>query len=151
MTELLLWKNREMDKLRREINRLFDCSRSCLEMSSFLKQISEGFRIHISETEDAVVVEAVLEGVEPGDLDVSVSNDTLLTIKGKRRTENVGGDTYYHCARRSLTSFSRSFCLPCRVRVAETRATFRDGILDMVLPKWRAGKAREIKVDVTSS
>ena len=151
MSELILWKNREMDKLRREINRLFDCSRPYLGMSSFLRQVSEGFRIDISETEDAVVVKAVLEGVAPEDLDISITNDTLLTIKGVKRSRQVREDTYYQSVKSSFSSFSRAFRLPCRVRVEEIRATFRKGVLDMVMPKWREGTARKVKVFVKPS
>ncbi|RLC24540.1 MAG: Hsp20/alpha crystallin family protein, partial [Deltaproteobacteria bacterium] len=43
------------------------------------------------------------------------------------------------------------FRLPCRVRVEEIRATFRKGVLDMVMPKWREGTARKVKVFVKPS
>ena len=77
MSELMLWKNEEMNKLRRDIERLFDRCWSDFGMGRFLGEVSEGFSVQIKETEEALVVKAFLEGVNPENLDVSITNDIL--------------------------------------------------------------------------
>jgi len=148
MSELILWKDREIDKLRRDIDRLFDRCRSDFGTSCFLGDVSDDFPIKITETKEILIVRAALEGVNPEDLDVSVTNDTLLTIRGEKREKSVEGSGYYRRVERRFRSFSRTLRLPCRVKVGEIKATYKDGILNILMPKWAPEKARGIKITV---
>jgi len=148
MSELMLWKNEEINKLRRDIDRLFDRCWSDFGVGRFLGEISKGFSIQIKETDDTLIVKALLEGVNPEDLDVSITNDILLTIKGEKSVRTAEEDGYYHSVKRRFTSFSRTFRLPCRVRVGEIKATFKEGVLNIIMPKWKPQKARGIKVEI---
>ncbi|MBW2615513.1 MAG: Hsp20/alpha crystallin family protein [Deltaproteobacteria bacterium] len=148
MSGLILWKDQEMSKLRRDIDRLFDRCRSDFGVCRFLGEVSEGFSIKLTESEDTLIVRAELEGVNPENLDVSITHDTLLTIKGEKRVETVEDGGYYHRVKRSFRSFSRTFRLPCRVRVGETKATYKKGILKVVMPKWKPQRPRCIKVEI---
>ena len=148
MSELMLWKNEEMNKLRRDIDRLFDRCWSDFGVGRFLGEVSEGFSVQIKETDDTLIVKALLEGVNPENLDVSITNDILLTIKGEKSVRTAEEDGYYHSVKRRFTSFSRTFRLPCRVRVGEIKATFRKGVLNIMMPKWKPQKARGIKIEI---
>jgi HSP20 family protein len=148
MSELMLWKNEEMNKLRRDIERLFDRCRCDFGIGRFLGEISEGFSLQVKETEDTLIVKALLEGVNPENLDVSITNDILLTIRGEKKIATAEESGYYHSVKRRFTSFTRTLRLPCRVRVGEIKATYKKGILNIIMPKWKAQKARGIKVEI---
>jgi HSP20 family protein len=148
MSELMLWKNEEMDKLRRDLDRLFDRCWSDFGIGRFLGEVSEGFSLQIKETEDSLMLKAELEGVDPENLDVSITNDILLTIRGQKKTVTAEETGYYHSVKRRFTSFKRTLRLPCRVRVGEIRATYEKGILKIIMPKWKPQKARGIKVEI---
>ena len=150
MSELMLWKNEEMNKLRRDIERLFDRCWSDFGIGRFLGEVSEGFSVQIKETEEALIVKAFLEGVNPENLDVSITNDILVTIKGERKSVTSEENGYYHSVKRRFTSFTRTFRLPCRVRVGETKATYEKGTLKIIMPKWKPQKPRGIKVEIQS-
>lgn len=151
MSELILWKNKEMNKLRRDLDRLFDRCWCDFGIGRFFGEVSEGFSLQVSETEDALIVKAVLEGVNPENLDVSITNDILLTIKGEKRMDTVEESGYYHSVKKRFTSFTRTFRLPCRVKVGEIKATYKKGILNIIMPKWKPQKARGIKVEIHAS
>ncbi|MCK4785433.1 MAG: Hsp20 family protein [Desulfobacteraceae bacterium] len=148
MSGLILWKDQEMSKLRRDIDRLFDRCRSDFGVCRFLGEVSEGFSIKLTESEDTLIVRAELEGVNPENLDVSITNDILLTIRGEKKIGTDEESGYYHSVKRRFTSFTRTFRLPCRVRVGEIKATYKKGILNIIMPKWKPQKARGIKVEI---
>ncbi len=86
------------------------------------------------QTENEVVVKATLPGMNPEDLQVSVTGD-VLTLRGEIKQEkDVPGDSY-HLRERTFGSFSRSIPLPAPVVVDKSRAEFENGVLNLVLPK----------------
>jgi HSP20 family protein len=151
MSELRLWKDEEMIKLRRDIDRLFDRCWSEFGVCRFLGEVSEGFSIQLIATEESIIFRAELKGVSPENLDVSITNDTFLTIKGEKSVATAEEGGYYHSVKRRFRSFSRTFRLPCRVRVGETKATYKEGILKVVMPKWEPQRPRCIKVEISDS
>ena len=148
MSELILWKDQEMNKWRRDIERLFDLCWSSFGTTRFIGEVSEGFSAQLSETQDTIIVRAKLEGIKAENLDVSVTHDTLLTIKAEKTEQSSEDDEYYTRVKNRLSSFRRTIRLPCRVRVGEIKATYRKGILEIIMPKWRPQKPRGIKVEV---
>lgn len=148
MSELMLWKNEEMNKMRRDLNRLFDRCWCDFGIGRFLGEVSEGFSLQVKETEESLIVKAVLEGVNPENLDISITNDILLTIRGQKKIVTADEGGYYHSVKRRFTSFTRTLQLPCRVRVGEIKATYEKGILKIIMPKWKPQKARCIKVEI---
>ena len=151
MSELILWKDEEMNKLRRDIDRLFDRCWSEFGVCRFLGEVSEGFSTQLTETEESLIFRAELKGVNPENLDVSITNDAFLTIKGEKIVVSAEEGGYYHRVKRRFRSFSRTFRLPCRVRVGEIKAIYKQGILDIVMPKWKPQRRRAIKVKVIIS
>ncbi len=147
MSELIVWKNQEMSKLRRDLDRLINRCWDDLGMNLFLGEVTQDISVEIFETKDALTVRAELLDTNPKDLDISLSQDKLI-IKGRRHEEIVRDGSYYNRVERRLASFSQSIPLPFRVRVEDIRATFKQGVLDIVLPKWRPKKTRFIKIEV---
>lgn len=101
--------------------------------------------VDIYETEQAVVVETPMPGVDSDKLEISIDNG-MLTIKGtsERKTE-VDDKNYYRKEVRTGSIF-RQVALPARVQEGEAQAAFENGILKITLPKAQERKA--IKVEI---
>jgi HSP20 family protein len=97
------------------------------------------------ETDEAVVVKSGVPGVDPGDIDISVTADTL-TIKGETKAEEeVEEESYVHRERR-YGAFSRSLTIPVPIQADKAEAEFEDGVLTLTLPKAEEVKPKAIKV-----
>jgi HSP20 family protein len=101
--------------------------------------------VDVIDRENEVVVRAEVPGVEKKDLDVSVAEDTV-TIKGSTRREEKEEKGDYHRREIVSGSFARTVTLPAVVDTAKAKASFKDGILELTLPKIE--KARKRKVDI---
>lgn len=135
---------RELISLREAMDRLFE--ESFVRPTSLLPTVRT-FPMDMYETDDAVVVEAVLPGVRPEDVDISVVGDTL-TIKAEVREEKEErGRTYYFREIRH-GSMSRSEQLPVAVMADKAKAEYRNGVLKLTIPKAEEAKKKSIKVEV---
>ncbi len=105
------------------------------------------FPLDISETKDEIVVHAEIPGLDPGEIDVSLSGN-LLTIKGQKgqEEEKGGGGKNYLLQERNYGAFSRSVELPGAVQSGKVSASYSNGVLRIVLPKSKRNKSREVKV-----
>lgn len=102
-------------------------------------------KVDVLDRESEVVVKAEIPGVDKKDIDISVGEDSV-TIKGETRKEEKEekGD-YYRCEI-SSGSFSRTVALPAAVDGAKATASFKDGVLELTLPKIKATKRHKISV-----
>lgn len=102
--------------------------------------------VDVLDRDNEVVVKAELPGVDKKDLDISVTSNTV-TIKGSTSHEEKEekGD-YYRCEM-SRGEYSRTVALPADVDEAKAKAKFKDGILELTIPKKEKAKRRKIKVD----
>ncbi|RJR41134.1 MAG: Hsp20/alpha crystallin family protein [Desulfobacteraceae bacterium] len=148
MPGLILWKNEEINKLKKDMDRLF--TRMWDDFGIRLSPSGMGgfTFLDMSETEEVLVIQAEIPGVDLEDLDVSISDDLLLTIKWKSREEMEEETENSYAASRRIRAFSRSFRLPCKVRTEEVEATYKGGVLSVILPKCRTESPREIKVKI---
>ena len=103
--------------------------------------------VDIAEEKDRIIVRSDLPGMKQEEIAVEVS-DGVLTIKGerKRETESKEGKTYR--VERSYGSFLRSFTLPAGVDATKVNAAYKNGVLEVTLPKLAEAKAKQIKVEV---
>ncbi|MEJ2552969.1 MAG: Hsp20/alpha crystallin family protein [Gammaproteobacteria bacterium] len=102
--------------------------------------------VDVIDRDGEVIVKAELPGVEKKDLDVSMTEDSV-TIKGStRREEKEEKGDYYRCEI-SRGEFSRTVALPAAVDTAKAKASFKDGMLELVIPKTEARKRRAISVE----
>jgi len=103
-------------------------------------------KVDVIDRDDEVLVRAEIPGVEKEDLDVSVS-DNAITIKGQTRSEEKEekGD-YYRC---EITrgAFARTVALPDVVDSEKVKAKFKDGVLELTLPKVEKAKRHSIRID----
>ncbi|RJP24800.1 MAG: Hsp20/alpha crystallin family protein [Candidatus Omnitrophota bacterium] len=102
----------------------------------------------VSETETEFLVKAELPGVDPKDVEVNLSGN-VLTVKGEKKQEREEKTESLYRVERSYGSFSRSFSLPSDVKADQVSATYKDGVLNLKLPKTEPSKRKTIKIDVT--
>lgn len=102
-------------------------------------------RVDVIDHDQEIIVRAELPGVAKEDLDVSVTNNRL-TIKGTTHREEKEEKGDYHRAEISRGAFSRTLTLAADVEGDKAKATFKDGILELTLPKVRAAKRHTIGV-----
>jgi HSP20 family protein len=100
-----------------------------------------------NDTEDSLIVEARIPGLDPKEMDVSVAED-ILSIKGVIRQEHVEEEEDYQRVQRRSSTLSRTFQLPCRIVVDDTKATYKKGILKIVMPKMKSPKSRGVPIKV---
>jgi len=91
-------------------------------------------RVDLSETEDEYMVNADLPGLEEKDVEVTLDNDALA-IKGQRQEEHEEKKRDYHLMERSYGEFRRSIPLPHGVDTEKVKASFKNGVLRVHLPK----------------
>jgi HSP20 family protein len=94
---------------------------------------------------DDVVVKAELPGMKKEDIDISLTKDTITISGEKKKEEKVEKKDYYRFER-SYGSFKRSFSLPAEVQTEKASAKFKDGVLEIRVPKTEEAKKKEKKV-----
>jgi len=103
--------------------------------------------VDIYETPDSIVLQAELPGLSKDDIDIQV-RDNVLTLKGERRSEKEVKEGNYLRVERAYGGFQRAFTLPAAVQADKVRAVFKDGVLDVSIPKAEEAKPKQIKIDV---
>ena len=101
--------------------------------------------VDIFEEGGDMVVRADIPGIGKDDLDVSITENTL-TISGERKQEEKKEKKDYHRVECSYGSFRRSFRLPENVKGEKAKAQFRDGVLEVRIPKSKETKAKKISI-----
>ena len=99
------------------------------------------------ETKDEVVLNFELPGVSDKDVSLSITGD-LLTLKGERTANREFTDENAYRAERVYGKFERSVELPMPVQADKVKATYRDGVLEVKLPKAEEVKPKAIKIDI---
>jgi HSP20 family protein len=140
---------RELGDIQTEVNRLFGTffGRSAQAGPS---ERSWAPVADMYETKDELVIKADLPGMSDKDVQVSITGD-LLSLKGKRVEPEVVQPEQYFRTERWTGPVERTFQLPIPVIPVQTdkvRASYRDGVLTVTLPKVEAVKPKEIKIDV---
>jgi len=146
MTELILWMDKEINRMRKDMDHLFNRCWPDIGADLLMGGVSGDISLETFQTEEALTIKAVLPGVDPEDLEISVT-DEKLTIKGCKKETSVEISGYYQRVKRKLSSFCRTVPLPSRARIEKIKATFDKGILNIVVPKWKSRETRCIKIE----
>jgi HSP20 family protein len=147
MTELIPWIHDEIDRMRRDMDYLLSRCWPDIGADLLMGGFSGGLSLEIFQTDDALTIKAVIPGVDPEDLEVSVT-DEKLTIKGCKKETSVEESGYYQRVEKKLRSFCRIVPLPSRARIGEIKAILHGGILKIVVPKWKPRETRFIKIEI---
>ncbi len=103
-------------------------------------------RVDVIERENEVALRAEIPGIDKENLEVTMSDDAV-TIKGTTRREETKEEGDYYRSEISSGSFTRTVGLPCEVDGANTTASFKNGVLELTMPKVQPSKRRTIKVE----
>ncbi|RME08135.1 MAG: Hsp20/alpha crystallin family protein [Anaerolineae bacterium] len=137
---LTIW--RELDRLQREMDRLFD------EFSPTRLRTAPDFpAMNVWADEESVIVTAELPGLESKDIEVNVLNGTL-TLRGERKPEELPEGARVHRQERGYGRFSRTLELPYKVDVDKVKAVFKNGVLQITLPRAEEDRPKKIAVKV---
>ncbi|MFO8032572.1 MAG: Hsp20/alpha crystallin family protein [Desulfohalobiaceae bacterium] len=102
--------------------------------------------LNISEDEKEIKVEAELPGMGAKDVDISMQNNNLV-IQGEKKFEDEDKRDNYHRVERAYGSFYRSIPLPVKVDEDNIKASFKNGILNISLPKQEEAKGKKIQIE----
>ncbi|MDH5667066.1 MAG: Hsp20/alpha crystallin family protein [Nitrospira sp.] len=103
--------------------------------------------IDVYEEKDSVVVKAELPGMTKGDIEVNLEGENL-TIKGEKKEDKEVKEDNYYRRERSYGSFLRTVALPSEVKQDEVKASFKDGILEIRMPKTEEAKKKSVSVKI---
>jgi HSP20 family protein len=131
--------------LQREIDRLFDDVAQGVPSSSSMGASELMVTMDVAETDKEIELTVELPGIEPKDVDISISGN-ILTIKGEKKVEKEDKDKNYHRVERSYGSFMRSVELPAGVAPDAIKAAVNNGVLKVTVPKPAAAEAKKIEV-----
>ncbi len=146
MTSLTRWEPmRELSTMRNLMDRMFNDT-----FGSAPVQWSRGFgemslALDVAEENDAYIVKASVPGMNPDDIDVTLT-DNVLTIRGEMKADEEVKEENYHLRERRFGSFTRSVALPAAVEPEQIEADYQNGVLTLRLPKSESVKPKRIPV-----
>ena len=146
--DLTLTPFTDLEALQREMNRLFDfsLSRPGYDDTSLLGGQWAPL-VDIYDSKDNLVVKADLPGLSKDDIQVAIQ-ENILTISGEKKQELNVSENEYLRTERFYGSFHRAITLPTEVDRTKVQANFKDGVLELILPKKEEAKPQQIKIDV---
>jgi HSP20 family protein len=101
--------------------------------------------VDIHEEAQRFLVRADLPGVKPADIEVTADKG-VLTLRGERQIEKQGADGHYSRVERVAGKFVRTFTLPDNVQTDAIKAQFKDGVLELTIPKVAKAEPRRIEI-----
>ena len=117
------------------------------ELPRITEEMEPGVSVDIYEEGDNVIVKSDLPGMTKDDIEVNLTDDTITLSGEKKKEEKVEKKNYFRLER-SYGSFRRSFALPAEVRTDKAKAVFKDGVLEIKVPKTEAAKKKEHKIKI---
>ena len=146
--ELVRWEQVEgVNRIQSRINELFE---DALGRTRAQQIAAAGVwypPVDILESKDSYLIRAELPGMRNEDLKTEV-NEGILTLSGERKLEEPASGVEYHRVERVTGKFSRSFHVPQTVNPDGIKATYKDGILEVQVPKADEAKPRKIAISL---
>ena len=147
MSELILWMDKEINKMRRDMDRLFRESWPEIGIGLFQEKVSQQIQVETFLTEEAFIIRALIPGIDPESLDIS-TKDYQLTIKGQKKEEAAEDDGFYRQMVRRLKSFHRTVPLPFKAVPEKIKATLNSDLLNISIPREDQEKKCRIKIEI---
>ena len=116
-------------------------------MPRMMEEVEPTPSVDIYEEGDTIVLKSELPGMTKADLDINLTDDTITISGEKKKEEKVERKNYYRLER-SFGSFKRTFALPSDVQSDKAKASFKDGVLEVKIPKSEEAKKKEKKVKI---
>lgn len=138
-----LWERDFMTDFQHEMNRLF--GRTLQKKNGWAKSFEP--EMDLVDEKDAFVVKVDLPGMKKEDFDINVEG-RLLTLKGERKEEKERKEKNYCASERFYGAFTRLVELPGDVKTDQVKASYKDGVLEINLPKTEGAKTKQVIVEV---
>jgi len=139
---------KDIEKARGEMDRLLDTFLfGKPKTSGFAEEEEWQPPVDMAETESDFIVSVEIPGVDPKDIDVSLSEGSLF-IKGEKKPEAEEREEDYHLVEGNYGSFMRSIRLPVEIQTDKISASYKNGVLTVILPKSEGIQKRGIKIKV---
>jgi HSP20 family protein len=137
---------RDLLSIQDRMNRLFEATLSRSRTVEGIAASTWAPAVDIYETREQIVLKADLAGLTREDVDIRVQN-TILTLRGERRFAKDVQEENYLRLERVYGAFERTFALPATVQADGIRATFKDGVLEVSIPKAEEANPRRIRIE----
>ena len=138
---------REIARLRNRMNQLLSDPNAGMAQPEQMDAVGWMPPLDILENKDDIVIKADIPGVNPDEIDLSISRN-ILQLKGERKQEIERDDENYHTIERGYGKFDRRINLPTSVDVDNIKASYKNGVLAVRLPKSGKEKVEKIEVDL---
>jgi HSP20 family protein len=139
---------RDLETIQSQMNKLFDSSLvKWTDRDTGLLEGAWSPAVDIYDSKDAVMVRADMPGMKKEEIDISVHGDAL-TLKGEKKHEEEKKDKGFVRTERFYGSFNRAIRLPAEVDAEKVEANYKNGVLELRLPKKEEAKPKQIKIDI---
>ena len=101
--------------------------------------------LNISENEDNLYLTAELPGIDPKEIDITATADSII-LRGERKESSAGEQVNYHQRERDFGTFRRVIDLPTKINTEKINASYKNGILTVTLPKAEEVKPKQIEI-----
>ena len=128
---------RELTRLQNEVNRVFAGAQGGYTVATPA--------INVWTHDDGAILRAMLPDFAPSDIDISVLGDSV-TISGQRQAQKVDEEATFHRRERDFGSFTRTIQLPYRLEPDQVTAEFKNGVLELTLPRANADRPKRVAV-----
>lgn len=140
---------RELEEVSNQLNRLFGRTSARTDTDNGMLRVADWApSVDISETDSAYLVKGEIPGVKKEDVKITIQ-DGMLTIQGERKQEKEEKGKKFHRVECCYGSFVRSFRMPDDSDESKVKAEFKDGMINVTLPKSAKAKAKAIEVSVS--
>ncbi|MEW5807479.1 MAG: Hsp20/alpha crystallin family protein [Acidobacteriota bacterium] len=141
---------KDLLSIQERMNRLFEAALSHTDLGG--GDIYSGWSplADFYDDEQGATISIELPGIRENDIDISISQ-SALTVSGDRKMDRETKGGSYHRIERAYGVFSRTFMLPPGVETEKVCASFKNGVLNIFLPKKEESKPKKIKVRVSGS
>ncbi|EFK10221.1 Hsp20/alpha crystallin family protein [delta proteobacterium NaphS2] len=143
--DLMHWRGGEISRLRNEMDQLFDRFFDWRPFALMRERDVWSPALDLAETDGTFIVTAELPGMDPKEIDISVSQN-VLTLRGERKQKKEKKGKSFHRIERGYGAFSRSVQLPSDVDPEDVDATYKDGVLQLKLKKTERSAAKKIEI-----
>lgn len=103
--------------------------------------------VDMFEEGEDLIIKAEMPGLKKNEISIDFADD-VVTISGEKKSEEKTERKDYYCVERSFGSFSRKLRLPVEIQIDKTHALFKDGVLEIRMPKSEAAKQKTRKISV---
>ena len=146
--ELVRWRPRRyVPAISSDVDKMFDDLMQSWARPSSLSELGWSPSIDVCEKDGEILVSAEVPGIDPKDIDISVDGNRLV-ISGEKRQEEEEQDKNYYRVERSYGSFRRSFSLPSNADADNIKASSKDGVLSVRIPKRNDEIGKKVEIEV---